>query len=207
MIQIWALHSTIMGNKDAVDLLVAVYFLAVVLGVASLYLFKYENLRHGHIEKGISKNLYCCFYLYAACLYLLVSKLPNIYMVFLVRRLVESLVHRYSRRSRLSWCQFAFSFSYYTVLCLYLCDKEIPPGLFLGLNAVQMAAHVLVFRYRLRYLHYIAEVLIYTHLFSALRSVQSLLVLAYVVLFAGISMRMRCAIEKEGRRCGKKLRS
>lgn len=195
----WSLHRIVMRNKETADALVAAYFLAVILCVVSLYVFKYERLLHGHVKKGISKNLYCCFYLYAVCLHLLLSRPPNAYLVFLVRRLVESLVHRYSRKSRLSWCHFAFGFSYYTALCLYLCDKSIPEEVFLGLNAVQAVAHVLVFRYGFRHVHYLAEVLIYAYLFLVLHSVQSLLILVYVVLFAAISMHMRYVVEKTER--------
>lgn len=193
----WSLRSIIMKNKEIADVLVAGYFLAVILCVASLCVFKSERLMHGHVKKGISKNLYFCFYLYAVCFHTYLSRPPNVYLVFLVRRLVECLAHRYSRKSKLSWCHFVFGFSYYTAVCLYLCDKSIPQETFLSLNAVQAVAHILVFRYGFRHIHYLAEMLIYAYIFLVLHSVHSFLVLAYVVLFATISMHMRCIIEKK----------
>lgn len=196
----WDIHGIVMKNKKTLDALVASYFLTVILCVVSLYLFNYERIMHGYVKKGISKNLYCCFYLYAVCLYTLISRPPNAYLIFLMRRLVECLVHRYSKKSRFSWCHFFFGFSYYTALCLYLYDKSIPEEMFLGLNVVQAVAHVLVFRYGFRHVHYLAEVLIYTYIFLVLHSVLSFLILVYVVLFAAISIQMRCVVEEKGKK-------
>lgn len=169
------------------------YFVLLPNLVLVSHVFVNDLTKHGYISTGISKNNYKYFYLYGLLLFLLLSPC-NLYSVHLGRRLVETLIFRYSRRNKMSLLQFVHGIIYYTFLCLHLKDKSISHGrLFIVLNAIHSLSHYYVFiKKRFAYSHYIAEAMIYTALFWDIGTLQLLFNLLYVISFVFSSIKNRC---------------
>jgi hypothetical protein len=123
-------------------------------------------IKHGHGAEGISKNYFVIFYMYSILFYIYRNAEPDIFLLHLLRRFFESLLFKYSKRSKMGIHQFVFSFLYYTLIIENMDAKThfLNKKLFLTMNLLQFFIHYCIFKkkiYELRYFHYICEFGIY----------------------------------------------
>ncbi|KHN69469.1 ATP-binding protein [Ordospora colligata] len=177
-------------------LAIDVYLIVLPFGTLFLYAFANEATKHGYIAGGISKNYFKYFYLYGVVLSVILP-IENMYRIHLFRRLIETVVFKYSSRSRMRLIHFIHGMAYYTCMCLHMHGKTIMhTKMFLLLNIAHFAAHYCVFvRKQYIYSHYAIELMIHMHLWMEIRSMQLLFNLAYAVVFVGVSIANREALK------------
>ncbi|KAH9411199.1 hypothetical protein HK407_07g11910 [Ordospora pajunii] len=180
------------------------YFIALPFGTLLLYAIANETTRHGYIAGGMSKNYFKYFYLYGVMLSAILP-IQNMYRVHLYRRLFETVVFKYSPKSRMRPIHFVHGMAYYTCMCLHMHGKAIVhTKVFMLLNIAHFAAHYCVFiRKQYIYSHYVLELMIHMHLWMEIRSMQLFFNLLYAGVFVGVSIANREALKHRKHALGK----
>ncbi|EJW03287.1 hypothetical protein EDEG_02353 [Edhazardia aedis USNM 41457] len=173
------------------------YMLSLIGGSIFTSLICPNLSKHGYNTRGISKNYFILFYLYAILYYIYIKDSFNVYFVHICRRFVECCFLKYSRRCKMSFIHLFVGFSYYTVVINKLREENfgyLYVVLFLILNLLQSYAHYRIFAQKKRnipYFHYLCEFLIFLSIFYKVRSLFCFLNCCWIVTFSAVTILQR----------------
>lgn len=154
------------------------------------HLFAPSLVMHGHTNSMLSKNMFFIFYL-SGILYMVFRWKFSVYILLLIRRLIECYLFRY-RRSRMNILQFIVGISYYIILSDHIMNHDLKLTFpFLCLNMLQFIAHYFVFKRKYTLIHYITELLIYFYIFLQIRTFVLFLNLLWIITFIMITLSTR----------------
>lgn len=162
------------------------FIFSLLLSTLLLHNTNRTIIYHGYTQKLLNKNLFFCFYCYG--LYLTLGK-NHIFSLHLARRLIETLIFRYSNKNRMSVAQFISGLLYYYFIVhnvLYVKIFTIP---FIFVNVLQLIAHYRVFVMKINsFKHYYSEILIYFVVFMSSCNIFFLLNFIWVCVYVRVTI-------------------
>lgn len=176
------------------------HFFILSLIIVTLILNKCHKtiIAHGYTNKMVSKNLFALFYLFG--LFLIRNNTNHTYTIHLARRLLETLIFRYTSKNRMSVLQFATGMAYYYFIIYNITGVEIIKAPFIAWNVLQFIAHYCIFirGYNI-YAHYYCEIGLYATVFISSGSVFFFLNMVWICVYTYVSVANRKLVDRKNK--------